>query len=455
MEMFWGEAENPDTIRKFWQLTQLMRCDDEWYNNVLTQCRVGDLSKADYSYFHGLPTLTSPTRFRGGTACACAVHVEEDLVIGQFRPDWKEHFLRGCQDMASFLRSEEAECEQCREERKRRHRVLTDLTSLDPALHRPPFTGAPALYTFNVPRYFATNLRAKEFAKQQNVQLSWCYARDVPLHPGDRDLPLEALNEKRFGWLRRHDQETSHIPSIYPLAKGMPIRLTENVDRSRQLYRGRKGIIHGWVLPPDCGSEEIEGEFVLDTLPLVIYLYFSEAEWRVGNLGPGIYPLKRRSRTWKLNKHTGIQARRTGFWFLPDFGSTAHMIQGATLEAAFVDLQHTSSKVSMTSQIAAYVCLSRVKFLLKICVLQAFSTFLFSRGNPTGPERLRRKLAGDITWEEALLEWAAEDGDEEVAEAEKSDPVALKHICASCYLQGKKKYMLDAASFGVQKADDF
>ena len=205
-----------------------MRCDDEWYNNVLTQCRVGDLPKANCSYFHGLPALTSPTRLRGGTACACAVHVEEDPVIGQFRPDWKEHFLRGCQDMASFLRSEEAECEQCREERKRRHRVLTDLTSLDPALHRPPFTGAPALYTFNVPRYFATNLRAKEFAKQQNVQLSWCYARDVPLHPGDRDLPLEALNVKRFGWLRRHDQETSHIPSIYLLAKG---RNADSPDR--------------------------------------------------------------------------------------------------------------------------------------------------------------------------------------------------------------------------------
>eukprot|EP00959_Pyramimonas_sp_CCMP1952_P410115 8595369-Pyramimonas_sp.AAC.1 len=79
----------------------------------------------------------------------------------------------------------------------------------------------------------------------------------------------------------------------------MPIRLTENVDRSRQLYRGRKGVIHGWVLPHDCRFEEIEGEFVLETLPLVIYFYFPEAEWRVGNLGLGVYPLKRRSRTWK------------------------------------------------------------------------------------------------------------------------------------------------------------
>ena len=69
-------------------------------------------------------------------------------------------------------------------------------------------------------------------------------------------------------------------------------------------------------------------------------------------------PVEEKNRTWKVNKHTGIEARRTGFWMLPDFGSTAHMIQGATLEAAFVDLQHSSSKPSMSSQIAAYVCLS-------------------------------------------------------------------------------------------------
>ena len=109
---------------------------------------------------------------------------------------------------------------------------------------------------------------------------------------------------------------------------------------------------------------------MLETLPLMIYLYFPKAEWRAGNLAPGIYPLKRRIRTWKVNKHTGIQARRTGFWFLPDFGSTAHMIQRATPEAAFVDLQQSSSKASMTSQIAAYICLLRVKRLPSICIMQ-------------------------------------------------------------------------------------
>ena len=259
LDLFWGDGETTNCIRKYTELTQLMRCDDEWYNNLLMQCRVGDLSMDDYAYFHGLPTLTSPTQFRRGVACTCNDDVENDPIMGQYRKYWKNRFLQGNLDMAQFQKSDEAECELCRAERPRRHRVLTPNAPLDPALRQPPFTGAPALYTFNVPRYFATNLRAKEFAKQENIQLSWCHARDVPLHPGDRELPAEALNEKRYSWLRRHDQETGHIPSIYPLAKGMPIRLTENVDRSRQLFRGRTGFIHGWTLAPNCISEEIDG----------------------------------------------------------------------------------------------------------------------------------------------------------------------------------------------------
>ena len=320
-------------------------------------------------------------------------------------------------------------------------------------LHGKPFDSAPALYTFNVPRYFATNLRAREYAKQRDVQLSWAYARDVPCLPEDRELPEEKLEAKLFAWLQKHDQQTGHLPSIYPLAVGMPVRLTDSVDRSRQLYRGRKGVIHGWTLAPRCIPTEIQGEFVLDTLPLVVYIHFPEAKWRIGKLPMGVFPLKRRSRTWKVNKYTGIEARRTGFCMLPDFGSTAHMIQGATLEAAFVDLQHSSSKASMTSLIAAYVCLSRVKRLQNICVMQPFSPFLFALGNPAGPERLVRMLSGEITELQAIHEWTRlEDAD---AEMETTDVMARKHICACCYLKGNEEYMLDARDFGVRFAGDF
>ena len=107
--------------------------------------------------------------------------------------------------------------------------------------------------------------------------MSWCYAKDVPLHPEDRNLTIHALEAKLFPWLRRHDQETGHLPSLYALAVDMLIRLTENLDRGRQLYRGRKGYIYGWTLSPRCIPVEHEGEFVLDHLPSVIYIRFPEA----------------------------------------------------------------------------------------------------------------------------------------------------------------------------------
>ena len=247
-----------------------MRCDDKWYNRFLGECRVGQLGRDSYCFLHGLCTLTAPC-----SGCSCNSSVIEDKVLGPHSKVLRDCFLQGCTDMAA--KQFELECSRCREERSKRHRVVTNAARLAQEFQQEPFSSAPALYTFNVPRYFATNLRAREYAKQTKVQLTWCYARDVPLHPGDRDLPQQKRDEKLFSWLRRHDQETGHIPSIYPLAVGMPIRLTENVDRSRQLYRGRKGVIHGWTMAPGCTPQEVDGEFFLETLPVVIYVRFAEA----------------------------------------------------------------------------------------------------------------------------------------------------------------------------------
>ena len=163
--------------------------------------------------------------------------------------------------------------------------------------------------------------------------------------------------------------------------------------------------------------------------------------------------MKRKTRTWKVNQKTGVEARRTGFWMIPDFGSTAHMIQGATLEAAFVDLQDPSVKTGITSQIAAYVCLSRVKKMKSVCVMQPFSPFLFRHGNPAGPDRLLRRLRGDISAKQAFEEWAA-CSNEEVA-SNSCDPLAQKHLCVSCYFKGKTTYILNAADFGITDSNSF
>ena len=273
-DLFW--LDTLDSVRHLWRLTEKMRCTDPWYNDFLEQCRMGNLREEYYCYFHGVPTMTSP-----GKNCQCNADVEEDPILGPLRKSWKRAFLERGAVMADIVRDAESGCSECAAERTRRCRVIRTPSAVTSDLREHPFSGAPALYSFNVPRYFATNLRAREFAKQNNVQMTWCYARDIPLHPGDRELQADALDEKRFAWLRRHDQETAHIPSVYPLAVGMPIRLTESVDRSRQLYKGRKGVIHGWTLHPDCKTEEFEGELIVDRLPVVVYLLFPEVLARI------------------------------------------------------------------------------------------------------------------------------------------------------------------------------
>ena len=81
------------------------------------------------------------------------------------------------------------------------------------------------------------------------------------------------------------------------------------------------------------------------------------------------------------------------------------MIHGATLRAAFRDAQRSGTNISMVNQIAAYVCLSCVQRLETICVLQAFSPLLFTRGSPQGPDKLLKKLHDPEALEEIIREW--------------------------------------------------
>ena len=364
---------------------------------------MGRLDENFYSFIHGTPTFV-PSDER----CAqCWRDIAHDPVLGRYHKSWAAAFLKGA-DMQKQITN--FECASCKKARSQRKRVLsldgaagsvTDHERVPAEARRPPYTDAPALYSFNVPRYFNIMLRAREFARQWSSELLWCHAVDIPLHPGDRELPQDAMQKKMASWLLRHDQETSHLASLQPLVKNLPVRLTDTIDRDLQLYKGRRGKIYGWTLHPETIHTKVEnGEVLLDRLPLVIYVHFTEATWIIGKLPPGVYPLKTKSRRWKVNKYTHIEARRTGYLLLPDFASTAHMIQGASLDAAFWGTPHAAGKVSMASQLSGYVILSRVKEMCSMLILQASSPLLFTRGPPAGPDRLIRKLSGAITAEQ-------------------------------------------------------
>ena len=270
MNLFWGTGL--DSIRHLWELKQLMRCQDKWYNQFLHCCRHGCLDLDLYSSFHGYPTSTPGSWCYTDrcTKCSCGhdVHTVKTLdgCTLHVKDSWRRLFLNGmsgrqlmeCGHSGGSVGAA-SECHQCHACRSARCRVLPSGALLDNRLCEEPFASAPVVYSFNVPRYFAINCRAQQFAATKSLKLCWCIARDIPLHHEDRALDADQLHNKRLQWLLRHDQDTAHITSMLPLAVGLPMRLTESIDRKRRLLRGRCGKVVGWALHPNEDPLDVDG----------------------------------------------------------------------------------------------------------------------------------------------------------------------------------------------------
>ncbi len=80
-----------------------------------------------------------------------------------------------------------------------------------------------------------------------------------------------------------------------------------------------------------------------------------------------MYPLLPSAQPWVINEQTKVKANRTGLLLIPDSSATAHMLQGATLQAAIVDCLEHGHSSKLADMLAASVGLSRVK--LKSAVL--------------------------------------------------------------------------------------
>ena len=76
--------------------------------------------------------------------------------------------------------------------------------------------------------------------------------------------------------------------------------------------------------------------------------------------------------------------------FVPDFGQTAHSMQGESLVSVIVDCLEVDHCSKSTDMLAAYIGLSRVKTKEALLIAQPFSPALFCNGEPPGPEILLR-----------------------------------------------------------------
>ena len=132
---------------------------------------------------------------------------------------------------------------------------------------------------------------------------------------------------------------------------------------------------------------------ILDYMPNAIYLKVGKANVVIHEkLGAGVWPLSPVKRTCIINNKTGSTIVRKGFTLVPDYASTAFMMQGATLEAQIAECGDVFSEPTLDDALTTYVILSRVKKACQMLLLRAFCPNLFRMGSPPGPACLIKHL---------------------------------------------------------------
>ncbi|CAK0853990.1 unnamed protein product [Prorocentrum cordatum] len=137
---------------------------------------------------------------------------------------------------------------------------------------------------------------------------------DLPMATGEAGVP--PWNERRRILARdpmasvdgfRILVESGDLYGFLPIVEGMPVALTDHIDRSedKNLLRGRVGRVQSWVCDGDGDNDRVTrgGETILKKTPKVIFVLFEEGDdgkggrkpcqWTIeGMKTPGLHPYK-------------------------------------------------------------------------------------------------------------------------------------------------------------------
>ena len=145
---------------------------------------------------------------------------------------------------------------------------------------------------------------AAEFASIHRKKITWAQAKDTASAEVLKDRPIN--HSTKLQWLQRHDRESGDLYGMLPLIQGMPVMLTDHVDRSREknLLRGSRGIIRGWGLAPGETSAFDNNDRILTQPPQTVYVKIDGATWTLpGMLEQGVYPVRPTTGDWFLDKN--------------------------------------------------------------------------------------------------------------------------------------------------------
>ena len=312
LSMFW--THGPDGLEKLIELTVEHRCKDAWLSLFLKRARHGDMQHELYCYMHGLPTKhtgswmpTTDDVLCEQASCRALPNTWEDEVIGDTARTWQER----CR----------AECEVCRSHRLKRCRVL--LGNLETQVLDVKFVDAPLIHPWNMPKYHASLVRARHYARRTQQILLWVVCEDTPVNIELRMLSEEEKDLKRKEWSMFHDQKTGGIMGLLPCVMNMPLRITQTDPNNKTVvFKNRRCRLAGWKLHAEdlerlgkCSTPEMK----LEHLPLELYVRIPGATWVWSKeLGAGVIAMKPTTVTWHLGKRDQVTVQRRGFAIASD-----------------------------------------------------------------------------------------------------------------------------------------
>ena len=211
--LLWGGGQSG--IQGTWELDVVERTDDAWLQELQDEFRNGCLSSDNWNFLHGRPTQAAGSAIGGVNQCGLDCSGEQ---------------------------REKSECQECKNERRRRRRVAWSVD--DELFGTDAGVSGTCIFATNNIKYETNKLRAKVFASRTEQTITYAVAVDVPKAKALQKRPDLAKADYKKSWLQRRDRACGNLYGMLPLAVGMPVALTDHVDRSEKaLLRGRVGTI--------------------------------------------------------------------------------------------------------------------------------------------------------------------------------------------------------------------
>ncbi|CAE7502899.1 pfh1 [Symbiodinium pilosum] len=344
-------------------MTELLTCErttDAWLQEVQAQVRVGNLSADMRAFLHGQPTTVPGSWLRGDVGCgnpAC----------------------RTLRDTCSPRQIQENECGVCANERKTRRRVAR---GPEDDAYRLQFDKAAAIFATNDTQRHVNKVRAAAFARERKFALALLPARDCISAPALREKP--DLKKCKKHWLKHHDRHCGSLHGLLPLCVGMPVRLTEHLDRSeKSLLKGRLGAVKGWQSENGLDVARVGSMRVFKTCPDVVWVEFhgENATWQLDGVpAAAVYPIVPRRASEYLDqkrKQPMLRISRMQVPLAPAFALTAHSAQGMTLDDGVIldCVLGTGGNI-----ITVYIAMTRVRERAKLPITRPFPPEDFQKG---------------------------------------------------------------------------